>query len=293
MKLKRDGFEGQRSIVLPLAIKNILQEREMTSLLYVTDIGYYPNAIGHYRVRNHGVDQNILIYCEKGKGWVSFNGEKHIVHEGDFFIIEANTPHSYGASTEMPWSIYWLHYSGSQRSAFKTIHNKVINIDQAPEARKEDRLKMFEEIFQNLEMGYSIDNIEYVSSCLWHFIASFKFISQYRIINKNTKYDVIQTTINYMRENINKKLTLEDLASNVGYSPSHFGLLFKEKTGESPLNYLCQLRIQRACQILDMTDMKIKDITQELGFYDQYHFSKTFQREMGESPTQYKKRKKG
>ena len=293
MELKKEGFKGQRAIVLPQAIKNCLKENELTSLLYVTDIGYYPNATGHYRSRHAGVDQNILIYCTEGKGWVSINGIKNVVSKNDFFIIEANTPHSYGASPENPWSIYWIHFTGEKRNLFRTIHNKVLRIDEMPEARKEDRLKMFEEIFLNMEMGYSIDNLEYVSLCLWHFIASFRFIPQYRTINKIPKSDIVQTAINYMRENLQKKLTLENLASHVGYSPSHFGQLFKEKTGQSPLNYLCQLKIQRACQMLDFTDMKIKEITEELGFYDQYHFSKTFLKQVGETPTQYKKRDKG
>lgn len=142
-------------------------------------------------------------------------------------------------------------------------------------------------------MGYSINNLEYVSLCLWHFIASFRFNTQYQAINRNAKSDVIQNAVNYMRENLQKKLTLDDLASHVGYSSSHFGQLFKEKTGQSPLNYLCQLKIQRACQMLDFTNMKIKEITEELGFYDPYHFSKTFLKQVGEPPSQYKNRDKG
>ena len=293
MKLKKDGFKGQRSIVLPMALKHVLQENPITSMLYITDIGYYPDAIGHYRKRNHGADQNILIYCLKGEGYVSIQGEKFSIKEGNFFIIEAHTPHTYGASAEDPWTIYWVHFTGNKEEVFKHLYNKVLLIDQSPDARIKDRLTIFEELFQNLEMGYSIENLEYVSLCLWHFIASFKYISQFRIIHKHTRHDVVQTAIDYMRENLNRKLTLEELASHVGYSPSHFGMLFKEKTGESPLNYVCQLKIQRACQMLDLTDMKIKEITQELGFYDQYHFSKTFLKEVGESPTDYKKRVKG
>ena len=96
-----------------------------------------------------------------------------------------------------------------------------------------------------------------------------------------------------MHENIHKKLTLNDIASHVGYSPSHFGQIFRQKTGQTPLNYLNLLKIQRACQMLDFTDMKIKEITEELGFYDQYHFSKTFVKQIGETPSQYKKRSKG
>lgn len=83
------------------------------------------------------------------------------------------------------------------------------------------------------------------------------------------------------------------IAGCVNYSASHFGQIFLKKTGHSPLNYFNQLKIQKACQMLDFSDMKIKEIANELGFYDQYHFSKTFFKITGENPSQYKKRNKG
>lgn len=293
MERKKDGFDGQRAIVLPQTIKDILKTNELTSLLYITDIGFYPKANGHYRIRKEGAEQNILIYCIDGKGWISTNGTKHELKKEEFFIIEAGTPHSYGASEKEPWSIYWLHFTGGKSHLFKSIYNMVIKIDEAPEARFKDRLLMFEEIYRNLEMGYSSENLEYATLCLWHFIASFKFISQYREINKSKKGDIIQDAINYMRNNIEKRLSLEEIANSVNYSPSHFGQIFLKKTGHSPLNYFNQLKIQRACQMLDFSDVKIKEIANELGFYDQYHFSKTFFKITGETPSQYKKRNKG
>lgn len=293
MELKKDGFKGQRAITLPQGIKNLLIENELTSLLYITDIGYYPEATGHYIVRPKGADQNILIYCVEGEGWLSINGVKQDVKKGGFFIIQATLPHAYGASEKKPWSIYWLHFTGEKSHLFKSLFNKVTYIDETSDPRHQDRLKLFEEIFQNLEMGYSKENLEYASLCLWHFIASFKFISQYREINKLKNTDIIQAAITFMQENLEKKLTLEDMANHVGYSPSHFGLIFREKTGQTPLNYFMQLKMQRACQMLAFTDIKIKEITAMLGFYDQYHFSKTFFKQLGETPTQYRKRVHG
>lgn len=293
MARKREGFEGQRAIVLPQSIKSLLIDNELTSLLYITDIGFYPKAEGHYRSRKEGAIQHILIYCTDGKGWININNATYYLKKEEFFIIESNTPHSYGASEKDPWSIYWIHFTGEKTHLFRSIYNKVIRIEEAPEARFDDRLLMFEEIYKNLEMGYSTENLEYVTHCLWHFIASFRFISQFREVNKSKKGDIIQESIKFMKENTNKHITLEDIAKIVNYSPSHFGQIFLKKTGHSPLNYFNQLKIQKACQMLDFTEMKVKEISFELGFYDQYHFSKTFLKITGETPTQYKKRNKG
>ena len=173
----------------------------------------------------------------------------------------------------------------------KTIKTHVSNILSKLDIK--DRMQLFEEIYQNLEMGYSIENLEYTTLCLWHFIASFKFVSQFREINRAKQGDVTQEAISYMRKNIEKKLSLDDIAGSVNYSSSHFGQVFLKKSGYTPLNYFNQLKIQKACQLLDFSDLKIKEIAEQLGFYDQYHFSKVFYKQVGETPSSYKKRNKG
>lgn len=172
---------------------------------------------------------------------------------------------------------------------FNSFYNKLHKIDESPNARIKDRMQLFEEIYQNLEMGYSIENLEYTTLCLWHFIASFKFVSQFREINRAKQGDVTQEAISYMRKNIEKKLSLDDIAGSVNYSSSHFGQVFLKKSGYTPLNYFNQLKIQKACQLLDFSDLKIKEIAEQLGFYDQYHFSKVFYKQIGETPSSYKK----
>ena len=102
MERKKEGFTNQRAIVLPEAIKKILVGNELTNLLYVTDIGYYPHATGHYRARRYGSQQHILIYCTEGEGWYSIHGQRQKVCKDQFFIIEAGLPHIYAASENSP-----------------------------------------------------------------------------------------------------------------------------------------------------------------------------------------------
>lgn len=128
------------AIVLPQTIKDMLTSNELTSLLHITDIGYYPKAEGHYRSRKEGADQHILIYCTDGKRWVNIHNTRYNLKKEEFFIIEAGTPHSYGAAEKEPWSIYWIHFYGEKSHLFSSIYNKVIRIEDSPEARFGDRL---------------------------------------------------------------------------------------------------------------------------------------------------------
>ena len=67
---KKDGFKGQRLIVIPESIRRILIENPITNSLYLSDIGYYPKASMHYCERRRGTPEDILIYCVDGEGWI-------------------------------------------------------------------------------------------------------------------------------------------------------------------------------------------------------------------------------
>jgi AraC-like DNA-binding protein len=100
----------------------------------------------------------------------------------------------------------------------------------------------------------------------------------------------IRHAIDYMNKNLNLKLTLQQISSEAGYSPTYFTTLFKEETGYSPLSYFSHLKILKATEFLDHTKHKIKQISFSLGYADPYYFTKDFTKRMGLSPRQYRNR---
>lgn len=290
---KKEGFKNQRAIVLPEIIRENMSTNQMTQSLYITDIGYYPAATSHYIDRRKGSQEHILIHCVGGQGTVRVEDTSWQIGENEFIIIEAGRRHSYYASDLHPWSIYWIHFTGNRSHVFKDIYNRKMSIDPSTEARMQERIILFEEIYRNLEFGYSNDNLEYTTACLWHYLASFRFIQQFRAINRNKDSDFAQKAIVYMKSRLADVITLDEIATEVNYSPSYFGQKFRQQTGFTPLEYFNQLKIQKACQELDFSDKRIKEIAADLGFFDQYHFSKVFLKHMSQTPTQYKNRKKG
>ena len=289
---KEEGFRGQRIIILPDLILKEIQNSPIYSQLYLTDIGYFPNARYHYLVRKEGCSQYILIYCTEGQGWFSVEGKRTSVCANQFFVIPEGVSHSYGSSDKDPWSIYWVHFTGMQASHFLE-NTRTNSITPSKVSRIDDRIELFEEIMQNLEMGYSLENVHYSNICLLHFLASFKYISQFRQIRKIREKDLIEDTIYYMKEFMNEKLSLKTIASEVGLSPSQYSLVFRRKTGRSPMDYLLHLRIQKACQFLDSTDLRIKEIAFKVGYDDPYYFSRVFKKVMGSSPGIYRILPKG
>ena len=177
-------------------------------------------------------------------------------------------------------------------SVFSSIFNQVLNIEPVAGDRIQERISIFEEIYQNLELGYSQDNLEYISMCLWYFLASFRYVQQFRVINTVKQVNSIQQIILFMKENLDKNLKLEEIAEQVHYSVSHLSFIFKKSTSYSPLEYFAQLKVQRACQYLDHTDLSVKSIAYKLGFSNPFYFSKVFKSHTSLSPLQYKNRNK-
>ncbi|MFS2186185.1 AraC family transcriptional regulator [Mucilaginibacter sp. Mucisp84] len=289
---RRDGFEGQKLIVLPKKIiTNFLSKDLVTKQIYITDIGYYPKAMHHYAERPHGINQHIIIYCTEGYGWLEINKKKVEVSPSQFIAIPANTPHRYGANMDKPWTIYWIHFKGEIASFILELILKNSENYKPYLSFNENRIKLFENICFNLEKGYSSDALRYVNMIFSHFLSSLIYEDKFNYSDdKPDDNDMVEKTIRYMQENIHTMLRLDALSHIAGLSKSHYSAIFRAKTGYSPIEYFNQLKVQKACQFISFTTMSIKSIALDLGIEDQYYFTRMFTKLMGISPNQYRKK---
>lgn len=289
---KREGFEGQRAIVIPAKIlTRNCDTHPVAKHLYLTDIGYYPNALYHHRERSQGISQHILIYCVKGNGWAKIANKKYVISPGDFILLPANTPHEYGADERVPWTIYWIHFKGISSQSFIDMMLKRMGDHVASISFQENRQHLFEEIYTSVERGYSLDNICYASLGLQYFLASCCFDNNYNYLATHKKKDSITVCVNYLQKHIDKTLALQEIAAEVNLSASHFASIFKKSTGFSIIEYFNHLKIQKACQYLQFTDLRINEVADRLGIEDPYYFSRMFTKIIGISPNKYRSRK--
>jgi len=254
--------------------------------IFVTHIGYFPKAAYHFRNRPNGCTDNILIYCVQGKGWYKVGRQKYDVNAGQYFQITAGKSQvTYAADLENPWSIYWVHYSGKDIDQFNAI--LAISSKNGPlhVPYNEHGIAIWEEMYSCLEMGYSKGNLNQANMCLHHFLATFLYAK--RPVN-TIENNLVQESIQFMKTRLTERFTVEDLSCRHSLSVSHFSNLFRRETGTSPLDYFIQLKMQRACQLLYGTSIKIKDIASSLGYEDAFYFSRLFKKMMGLSPEQYR-----
>lgn len=287
------GFSGERFIYLPLNKLDDINNSKLTGDLYVYSLGHFAEAKHHFYSRPTGCEQHILIYCVKGEGWINIKGKKYTLSENQCIVLQPNTMHSYGASDDSPWSIYWTHFMGAKAELYAQKLNTPTSLSTIKygHSKKRTRINLFEEIYTTLRSGFTDDNMNYANACFVHYLATFIYPEQYTDGESNSEYSksIINRATYFMDENIHRKLTIDDISSHVGYSPSYFYRKFVKEIGCSPLEYFIRLKIQHACQYLLGSDFKISQIASMLGFSDSHYFSRIFLKKMGLSPMHYRK----
>lgn len=102
------------------------------------------------------------------------------------------------------------------------------------------------------------------------------------------KSNIVEIIIDYFQENYMKNISLDDMSKSIYLSAAYISKIFKERTGESPINYLINLRLERAKDLLISTELTIKIIAQSVGYKDAYYFSKLFKKYHGYSPSKFR-----
>lgn len=102
------------------------------------------------------------------------------------------------------------------------------------------------------------------------------------------KVSIVNTIVSHINENYMKNISLNKISRNTFLSPVYISKIFREETGESPINYLIKVRLAKASDLLKDSSMSIKGVSKSVGYDDAYHFSKLFKKYYGVSPSEHR-----
>ena len=102
---------------------------------------------------------------------------------------------------------------------------------------------------------------------------------------------IIDRAKDYIAGHYSKDISLDDVSREVDISPYYFSKVFKEATGENFIEYLTNVRISRAKEMLLAGDSSMKEICSAVGYSDPNYFSRTFKKNVGVTPTEFKEGK--
>ncbi len=100
--------------------------------------------------------------------------------------------------------------------------------------------------------------------------------------------EIVEKIMEYLRQNYNKNISFTKISEQYNFSSAYLTKIFKEYSGKTPGKYLFDYRMKMAKKLLRDTDLSVKDIAEQVGFPDPFHFSKSFKNATGLCPTQYR-----
>ena len=97
---------------------------------------------------------------------------------------------------------------------------------------------------------------------------------------------IVKKLLDYITSNLDRQVTLDDLAQSARLSRSRVSYLFRTQTGLSPLQYIKRLRMEKARELLETTSLSVKQIRARVAMRDRSHFVREFKKTYGVTPSQ-------
>ena len=246
-----------------------------------------------------------IYYILEGKFEWIINDHNHILYPGDLVLIQPG--HKFGGQKGVLdiGKLCWLYIEvnksepderimfGKWSSLPKTeilAIGKILKLCNTPvlsRVKEAGRIliEIQNELF-NQQIGYSTRTNQLIDEL-------FILIARKLTLQNNTHRDFPQSFMNLenaLRQNLSHNWTVEEMAAMVGLGTTTFTEKVKSYSGFSPLNYLITIRISEAIKLLKGNNLSVTDIALDTGFYSSQHFSTTFKKLTGYTPSDFRKK---
>lgn len=255
--------------------------------LYVQEIGTLKSLIPHTSSRKN-LNSLLFFVVLEGEGYITYEDSSVTLRSGDCIWIDCSRPYSHKSSTELPWSLMWVHFWGNEASAF---YNTYIS-SGCPFVFRPGNLYPFTNTLTRLYREQSRKDTlnELVShNYLTDIITSIYLENDNNFSNALHVPDKFIKIRNYIDENFASKLDLHTIAREFYISKFHLSREFKRFFGTTIGDYILNRRISMAKSLLRFSDDSIETIAEKCGFSDGGYFIKVFKSEEKITPAKYRK----
>jgi AraC-like DNA-binding protein len=230
-------------------------------------------------------DYYLIHYCINGMGVYKAGDRQYHLSKYDGFLILPNQSIVHTADRYDPWDLCWVAFFGKKAEEYLQLagfgpDNLIFRYD------RDDYLeKRIMDIYDESRSGKNIPTI------LGQFYLLIgKLIDNHSKSEKNasTTFTHFDDAHNYILRNLHNRISVEELSSYLRLDTSQIYRIFKKHTGLSPSQYITELRMKKACELLTKTDLPVKDVSRWLNFEYQSHFTRQFKAVTGTSPNLYR-----
>lgn len=250
---------------------------------YVTEFGRYRAGREYYTTRD-GKNAALLMFTLSGKGEMEWKGQNCTLAPGSAVVINCDTRHHYRTVSEEPWDFYWVHFNIDGPEGFR----KALTEHLTPVLLTDPN--GMHELFGALEATRRTDGIlawaemsQAVSGMLLTMMRSLANPENAQPLRR----DEVIRLAEFIRENLEKPLCMEDFMRLTNLSRFHLIRLFRQQMGVPPYQYLHNCRINRAQQLLRTTNLTVSEVARHVGYGDPVNFIRHFKKLVGTTPSRY------
>ncbi|KKR03643.1 MAG: hypothetical protein UT30_C0023G0001 [Candidatus Uhrbacteria bacterium GW2011_GWF2_39_13] len=230
-----------------------------------------------------------IYFIKKGKGVIRFYDKEIILEPNRLYIVPPLKAADYFVC-KPPLVQYWAHFYAKFENNISLFSLMDFNDFVEPE-NSQVIFYLFERLY-NIYMKSSQFLFFEAEAILRYFLAILRkkpAKNAEKIMRQISRFGPV---LSYLEENISEKTTIKKLAYLVHLHPTYFANSFAKVFGMSPLEFMISQKLEKTQKMLFFTEKPIKEIAAEIGFKDEFYFSRIFKKYIGISPTQYRQHKK-
>ena len=257
------------------------------NLFYLQEAGSLNAKAKHISQRSY-LDSYLFILVESGSGTVTVRNQEYTLSQRDCAFINCSEPYSH-STEEDPWSLQWVHFHGPTMNA---VYQKYLERSGSVIFSAQNTA-VYKELLHSLQVSALSDS--YVRDMEMHQLLS-ALLTQImkdcwnpeQIRKDIPSADNTEQLRAYLSEHYTEKISLDDLSARFFLSKFYLTKRFKEQYGVTISDYILDLRIRQAKELLRFSSLSLDDISAECGFYDLPYFSRKFKKAEGITPSAYR-----
>nr|MDA3846629.1 AraC family transcriptional regulator [Vallitaleaceae bacterium] len=252
---------------------------------------YYLLVCGHfhcqygYKIKRKGNTVPLLIYILDGQLHLDYENKQYVGKGGDLLLIDCNKPHSYYSDPNC--NFLFFHFSGNDSIC---LTNHLISQNGGALFQLETNQVISQIIYKTITKLYyeqPLDDIE-LSCMIYNCLCLIQTMNRILPLPSSPNSGIVSNSINFIRNNISKSLSLKDLANQANLSTYYFSHLFKKETGISPIEYISLTKINIAKTMLKTTQSSVSEIAEFLGYSSSSSFINAFTSRAAISPLKFR-----
>jgi AraC-like DNA-binding protein len=258
-----------------------------SALLYVQEVGHFRTLAPYFTEREY-LNSFLIVYTISGQGCLTYNNHNYELRPNQAFLIDCMEYQHYKTDPEQPWELLWVHFNGTGVTrfyeTFAASGTPIVTLP--PDSQSPSMLRELMELQQERTVRSELVGNRLLVSLLTDLLLALPEIGT--SIADAPEY--VRGAIKEMEQHYQEKITLDHMADLNSVNKYHLAKEFKRYTGFSPNEFLINIRMSHAKELLKYSALPIADIALEVGIDNVSHFIRLFKDRIDSTPLAFRKR---